>query len=100
MPAAAEERKSRVQRLLKDSALPLEKSLQNFDLKRLRGESGTAAENAAGGRVSGSERERFGFRKSGIGEEPSTDGAGSGVGGGAGTQGSLHQVRLADAGFT
>src|SRR6266542_3983830 len=27
--------KSRVQRLLKDSALPLEKSLQNFDLKRL-----------------------------------------------------------------
>src|SRR5438094_1640531 len=28
-------RKSRVQRLLKDSALPLEKSLQNFDLKRL-----------------------------------------------------------------
>ena len=28
-------RKSRVQRLLKDSALPLEKSLPNFDLKRL-----------------------------------------------------------------
>jgi DNA replication protein DnaC len=28
-------RKSRVQRLLKDSALPLEKSLQNFDVKRL-----------------------------------------------------------------
>src|ERR1051326_4406292 len=28
-------RKSRVQRLLKDSALPLEKSLQNFNLKRL-----------------------------------------------------------------
>ena len=28
-------RKTRVQRLLKDSALPLEKSLQNFDLKRL-----------------------------------------------------------------
>src|ERR1039457_1683208 len=27
-------RKSRVQRLLKDSALPLEKSLQNFDLNR------------------------------------------------------------------
>jgi hypothetical protein len=27
--------KSRVQRLLKDSGLPLEKSLQNFDLKRL-----------------------------------------------------------------
>ena len=27
--------KSRVQRLLKDSALPLEKSLQNFDVKRL-----------------------------------------------------------------
>ncbi len=28
-------RKTRVQRLLKASALPLEKSLQNFDLKRL-----------------------------------------------------------------
>ena len=28
-------RKSRVGRLLKDSALPLEKSLSNFDLKRL-----------------------------------------------------------------
>jgi DNA replication protein DnaC len=28
-------RKSRVQRLLKDSELPLEKSLQNFDIKRL-----------------------------------------------------------------
>src|SRR5258708_12657053 len=28
-------RKSRGQRLLKDSALPLEKSLQNFDVKRL-----------------------------------------------------------------
>src|SRR5664279_3267086 len=28
-------RKSRVQRLLKESALPLEKSLQNFNLKRL-----------------------------------------------------------------
>jgi DNA replication protein DnaC len=28
-------RKSKVQRLLKESALPLEKSLQNFDLKRL-----------------------------------------------------------------
>src|ERR1700682_6577770 len=28
-------RKSRVQRLLKASALPLEKSLENFDLKRL-----------------------------------------------------------------
>ena len=29
-------RKSRVQRLLKDSALPLEKSLQNFNLQRFR----------------------------------------------------------------
>ena len=28
-------RKNKVQRLLKDSALPLEKSLANFDLKRL-----------------------------------------------------------------
>jgi len=32
---AIEKGKSKVQRLLKDSALPLEKSLQNFDLKRL-----------------------------------------------------------------
>src|ERR1017187_6131216 len=100
-------RKSRVQRRLKDSALPLEKSLQNFDLKRLpakaarqlrtllegsfldrkenvpicttaaerlgatagevaaefrseavAGESGAAVADAAGGQLSGPERER------------------------------------------
>src|SRR5665811_2599786 len=37
-------RKSRVQRLLKDSALPLEKSLQNFDLKRSERTFVTAAQ--------------------------------------------------------
>src|SRR6266852_8372433 len=71
-----------------------------FRFKAIAGESGTTTENAAGGRLSGSERERFGFRKSGVGEESSSDGAGPGTGGGAGTQDALHQVRLADAGFT
>ena len=55
-------RKSRVQRLLKDSALPLEKSLQNFNLQEVAGESGTAAADAAGRQLSGPERERFGIR--------------------------------------
>src|SRR6266404_1848968 len=71
-----------------------------FRFKAVAGESGTAAENLAGGRLSGSERECFGFRESGVGEEPSSDSAGPGTGGGAGAQGALHQVRIADAGFT
>ena len=37
-------RKSKVQRLLKDSALPLEKSLQSFDLKRLPAKAGDSAQ--------------------------------------------------------
>src|ERR1035441_7045506 len=92
-------RKSRVQRLLKDSALPLEKSLQTFDLKAVAGESDTAVPDAAGRQLSGPERERFGFRESGVGEEPSSDGAGPGTGGGARTQDALHQVRTANAGL-
>src|SRR5260370_1209429 len=71
-----------------------------FRAKAVAGESGTAAENATGGRLSGSERERFGFRESGVGEESSSDGAGPGTGGGAGAQNALHQVRIVDAGFT
>ena len=64
-------RKSRVQRLLKDSALPLEKSLQNFRSEAVAGESGTAVADAAGRQLSGPERERFGVRQSWVGEEPS-----------------------------
>src|SRR6202171_4378923 len=60
-------RKSRVQRLLKDSALPLEKSLQNFNLKRLPAKA-TSVADAAGRQLSGPERERLGFRESWIGE--------------------------------
>src|ERR1700691_4015623 len=71
-----------------------------FRSEAFAGESGTATENAAGWQLSGSERECFGFRESGVGEESSTDGSGPGVGGGAGAQDALHQMRLADAGFT
>src|SRR5438132_650346 len=97
MPTAAEEQGAAVAERLGATAGEV---AAEFRFEAVAGESGTAVENAAGGRLSGSERERFGFRESGIGEEPSSDGAGSGAGGGAGTQGSLHQVRLADAGFT
>src|SRR6266404_6982921 len=57
-----------------------------FRCQAVAGESSPAAENAVGGWVSGSERERFGFRESGIGEESSTDGTGPGTGGSAGAQ--------------
>src|SRR5437764_15334993 len=63
-------------------------------------ESGAAVEDAAGRQLSGSKRERSSFRESGIREEPSTDGTGSGVGSGTGAQDALHQVRAADAGLT
>src|SRR6266404_1067779 len=71
-----------------------------FRSKAFAGESSTATENAAGGRLSESERERLGFRESGVGEESSSDGAGPGTGDGAGAQDALHQVRLVDARFT
>src|SRR5882724_11908195 len=71
-----------------------------FRSEAVAGESGAADENAAGGQLSGSERERFGFRESRVGEEPSVDCAGAGTGGGAGAQNALHQMRLADAGST
>src|SRR5579859_5515981 len=70
-----------------------------FRSQAVAGESVTAIENAARWQLSGPERERFGFRESGVGEEPSSDGAGAGVGGGAGAQDAFHQVRLADAGL-
>lgn len=56
-------RKTRVQRLLKTSALPLEKSLENFDLQALAGQSSTTVPEAAGRRLSGPERECFGVRE-------------------------------------
>src|ERR1019366_3481320 len=68
--------------------------------KAVAGESAPAAPDAAGGRVSGPERERFGLRESRVGEESSSDGASPGTGGGGGAQDALHQVRAADAGST
>ena len=66
-------RKSKVQRLLKESALPLEKSLQNFDLKRLPAKAAAPVADAAGRQLPGPERERFGVRESRVGEEPSVE---------------------------
>src|ERR1039458_9201231 len=71
----------------------------DFRSQAVAGESDTATPDAAGRQLPGPERERFGFRKSGVGEEPSSDGAGPGTGGGARTQNALHQVRTADAGL-
>src|SRR5712691_4243439 len=71
-----------------------------FRFKAVARESDTAAEDAAGRQLSGSQRERFGFRESRVGQESSSDGAGPGTGGGAGAQDVLQQVRAADAGLT
>src|ERR1019366_2199236 len=68
--------------------------------KAVAGESDAAVADAAGRRLPGPERERFGIRESGVGQEPSFDGTGPGTGGGSGAQDALHQVRAADAGFT
>src|SRR3954463_10242838 len=62
------------------------------------GEGGTAGAHAAGRRLPGPQRERFGIRESGVGQESSFDGTGSRTGGGTGAQDALHQVRAADAG--
>jgi len=91
-------RKSKVQRLLKDSARPLEKSLQNFNLKRLPAKAARQLRTLQGRQLSGSERERLGLRQSRVWQEPSIDRAGPGVGGDAGTQDALYQVRAVDAG--
>src|SRR5271165_6716323 len=64
------------------------------------GQSDAAAADAAGKWLPGPERERFGFRESRVGEESSSDCAGSGTGGGGRAQDALHQVRVAGAGFT
>src|SRR6266851_7010764 len=69
-----------------------------FRSEAVAGESDTAVEDAAGRQLFGAERERFGFRESGVGEESFSDGAGAGAGSGAGAQDALHQVRVADAG--
>ena len=53
-----ERRKTRVQRLLKGSALPLEKSLPNFNVKRLPAKVAATAADPVGRRLPGSERER------------------------------------------
>src|ERR1019366_4209191 len=66
----------------------------------IAGESDAAVADAAGRRLPGPERERFGIRESWVGQEPSIDGAGPGTGRGSGAQNALHQVRTADAGFT
>src|ERR1039457_7036005 len=66
--------------------------------KAVAGESDPAVPDAAGGRLSGPERERFGFRESRVGEESPSDGASPGTGGGGRAQDALHQVRAADAG--
>src|ERR1035441_2174418 len=71
----------------------------DFRSQAVAGESDTAVPDAAGRQLSGPEREHFGFRESGVGEEPSSDGAGPGTGGGARTQDALHQVRTANAGL-
>src|ERR1022692_4828197 len=68
--------------------------------KAVAGESDAAVADAAGRRLPGPERKRFGIRESGVGQEPSFDGTGPGTGGGSGAQDALHQVRAADAGFT
>src|SRR5260370_82646 len=57
-----------------------------FRCQAVAGESSPAAENAVGAWVSGSERERFGFRESGIGEESSTEGTGQIMGRSSGTK--------------
>src|ERR1035441_9251114 len=71
-----------------------------FRSKAVAGESGAAVADAAGGQLSGPERERSGFRESGVWKEPSSDGPGPGTGGSGGAHAALHQVRVADAGFT
>src|ERR1039458_7145135 len=64
--------------------------------KAVAGESDPAVPDAAGGRLSGPERERFGFRESRVGEESSSDGASPGTGGGGGAL--FRLVREADSG--
>src|ERR1044071_1235027 len=71
-----------------------------FRSQAVAAESDAAVPDTAGRELSGPERERLGIRESGVGEESSSDRAGPGTGGGAGTQDALHQVRVADAGFT
>ena len=77
-------RKSRVQRLLKDSALPLEKSLQNFNLKRLPAKAARQLRTLLEGGFLDRKRKRSGVRQSWVGEESSFKRAGPGTGSGGG----------------
>jgi DNA replication protein DnaC len=77
-------RKSKVQRLLKDSALPLEKSLQNFNLKRLPAKAARQLRTLLEGGFLDRKRKRSGVRQSWVGEESSFKRAGPGTGSGGG----------------
>src|SRR5262245_766288 len=92
--------KKKVQRLLKESALPLEKSLQNFDVKRLPAKAQRQLRTLLEGRLSGPEGECTSVRESWVWKESSFDSSGARVGRSAGTQNAFHQVRPAHAGFT
>src|SRR5437764_14486953 len=61
-------RKSRVQRLLKDSELPLEQSLQNFDLKRLPAKATRQLRTLLDGRCLEREENGLVFGNAGWGE--------------------------------
>src|SRR5437588_8275985 len=92
-------RKSRVQRLLKDSELPLEKSLQNFDLKRLPAKAARQLRTLLDGSFLDRKENVLVFGNPGSGKSH-LDGTVSGTGGGERTQDALHQMRATDAGFT
>lgn len=91
-------RKTRVQRLLKASALPLEKSLDNFDLKRLPAKATRQFRTLLEGGFLERKENVLVFGNPGVREESSVDGAGPRVSGGRRAQDALHQVRIVDAG--
>src|SRR5215831_10923485 len=64
----------------------------------LADQSAAAVEGTTGRRFSEPQGKRPGIRQTGIGEEPSFDGAGAGVDRGAGAPDALHQMLAADAG--
>ena len=81
-----ERRNKRIERLLRESRLPLEKSWPALDLKRLPAEGGAAGADAAGGVVRGPARERAGVRQPGLGQDAPAlcDWPGTGAGGAEG----------------
>src|ERR1017187_1399916 len=70
MRAAAEEQGAAVAERLGAAAGEV---AADFRSQAVAGESDPAVPDAAGRQLSGPERERFGFRESGVGEEPSSD---------------------------